>query len=130
MLMSGCGTTDIVNIPAAITDLTITDAQSGGDLLFTFTYIDNPDVTGTFIIDYARVSEPANWSVAPVVDSLGAIVDLTDKAPGEYTFYWDTDIQPGTLIGDYFFRVRVDLSDAIADIPDVNVVERNVQNTL
>ena len=72
MVMSGCGTSDIVNLPAAITFLTLTEPYSN-DIQFDFTYGDNPDVTGTFLVDYIAVADFAtdSWIEAIVVDSVG-----------------------------------------------------------
>lgn len=130
MVMSGCGTSDIVNIPAAIVSLTLTG--TGDDIAFDFTYIDNPDVTGTFLVHYALVSAPDTWTPAIVLaGSGGSEADLTGKEPGEYTFYWDTDsLIPNANVqdGDYIFRVRIDKSDAVPDIPDTNTKLISVSN--
>jgi len=119
MVMSGCGSSDIINIPAAITSLAISDGS--GDIPFTFTYVDNPDVTGTFIVEYILATDLAtdSWTAANVIE------DLTDHAPGNHAFTWDA----GAVINgtnDYVFRVRVDKTDAVPDIPDVNMKDIHV----
>lgn len=125
MVMSGCGSSDIIDIPAAITSLTISDG--GGDIPFSFTYIDNPDVTETFVVEYAEALTPTSFTDAIVVDSLGDPAVLTAQEPGSHTFYWDTDnsgIGAGVADGAYIFRVQVDsslLPDSPANLQTVTV---------
>lgn len=128
MVMSGCGTSDIVNIPAAITSLSL--GGTSGDIEFTFTYIDNPDVTGTFVVEYALVSAPDSWTTAIVIDSVADPAVLTDNSPGSFTFYWDTNDSLAPVANDsYIFRVQVDLSDAVPDLPGTNTDTITVSNT-
>jgi len=128
MVMSGCGTSDIVNIPAAITSLSLSDG--GGDIEFAFKYIDNPDVTGNFIIQYAdSVVTPTVWTSAIVLDAAGgSAAVLTDREPDDYIFFWDTDGAVPVSDGTYIFRVQVDLSYAVPDLPGTNTEAVTVTN--
>lgn len=125
--MSGCGSSNIVDIPATITDLSIPGTSPhSGDIEFSFTYTDNEDQDAEIIVEY-ELDGSDNWETASVLASEGATTtaDLTNLDPGDYVFYWDS-VADGIGSNTYNLRVRPDQLNAIYDIEGDPVVVNNL----
>jgi hypothetical protein len=91
LVMSGCGSSDILDLPPTIRDLTIITPESRtGDINFSFEYYDNEDQTVDFTIEYSL--DGTNWLDATVLNTdSGSYATLTNRAPDDYNLWWDAN---------------------------------------